>query len=106
MKGSARNPFLLHLDQFFYAFNHFFWRKLRETKLSVRTVHSFEVFVWAEQHHAVIVGDISFEAFKALDAVVKGRICRVQFKRLISLDDRTLPSSVVDIIINVNHVIG
>ena len=72
----------------------------------MRVIHSIEVFVGAEQHYAVVMGDISFHSLEALYTVVESGVSWVQFKRLIGLDDGGLPSSIVDIIIYLQHIVG
>jgi hypothetical protein len=74
----------------------------------VAGVHAFEVFVDTVQNNilGVFLTFIGFAPFKALDTVVKSGVCRVEFERLNRLDDRSLPSTVVLIVVAVEHVVG
>ena len=96
----VRDPSFLCSDKFLKAFKHFSCRKLREPELSMGAIHPFEVLVGSEQHHSIIVCDISLESFKAFNAVMKSCICWVEFEGLVSFNEWSLPATVVYIIVN------
>ena len=72
----------------------------------MRVVHSVKVLVWSKEHNAIIVSDVSLEPLKAFNTIVQSCICRVKLEWLVSLNDGLLPSSIVNIVINLKHVIG
>lgn len=106
MHGSARNPSLLNLDELLEAFKHLLRVVLWEPKLSVRAVHTLEVLVRAVKHGAIVVSDVCLHALEALDGVVKGGIRWVELKWLVLLNRGLLPTSIVHIIVDLEHVVG
>lgn len=106
MERSTGNPLALFADEFLEALYHFLAVEFSESKLSVRDVHALEVLVWTEEQGAVIMSDICLETLEAFDAVMEGRVGRVELKWLVSLNQRSLPSTVVHVIVNFEHVVS
>ena len=106
MQRSAWDPTLLQSNEFLKALCHFWSGELSEPKLLMRLVHSFKVLVWSEKHHTFIMSDVSLESLKAFDTIVQSGISRVKLKRLISLYNGLLPSSIMNIVVDLEHVIG
>ena len=51
------------------------------------------------------MSDVCLHSLEALDAVVKSGICGVKFKWFICLDQWSLPTAIVYIVINLEHVV-
>ena len=98
-------PVFFDLHQFFQALQHFPSVEGRKSQLFVGDIHPFEVFIGPEQSDSLIVSDVSFEALETLNAVVQCRIGRVQLERLIRLDHRLAPPSIVHIVVDIQNVV-
>ena len=102
----VRDPVLLKLNQLTAALKHFKAVKSWNAKLNVRLVHPSEVLVSSEHDNLVVDGTVGLTALKALNRVVKRSIRRVKLKSLVGDDLRLLPSSIVEIVVAFEHVIG
>jgi len=72
----------------------------------MRVIHSFKVFVWAEEHHTVVMSNVGLQTFEEFNTIVESGIRRIQFKRLIGLDNGGLPPTIVNIVVNLKHVVS
>jgi hypothetical protein len=106
VKRASRNPFFFNFHKFLKTLNHLFGRELRESKLPMRCVHSFEVLIRTEEHNSIVVGDICFQSFEALNAIVQSSIRGIKLERLVSSDYRALPPTIVRIVVNLQHVVS
>jgi hypothetical protein len=71
----------------------------------MRVIHALEVLVCAEKHNSIIMSNVSLETLKALNTIVESSVGRVKLEGLIGLDDRSLPTAIVHIVINFKHII-
>ena len=102
----VRDPVLFKFDELSAALKHLKSIESGNAELQVRLVHSAEILIRAEHHYFIVHCAIRFRTFKALDRVVQSRICRVKFKSLIWNNLRSLPSTVLEIKIDFQHMIG
>lgn len=72
----------------------------------MRGVHSLEVLIWAVEHQFVIMCVISFKTLEAFNAIVKCSVCRVYLEWGVRFDNGSLPTSIVDVVINLEYVIS
>ena len=72
----------------------------------MRLVHSVEVSVHSEHFNSTVFGPVCLGSFKALNRVVEGSVGRVKVEGFILYNLRTLPASVMEVIIYLQHVVG
>jgi len=71
------------------------------------SVHPFKVLLRSEHENPLFVmRHICFQSFKALNTVVECGIARVKLKRLIWLDHRREPATIVEVIVYIQDVVG
>jgi hypothetical protein len=80
--------------------------KSRNTKLLVAGVHSTEVAINAVHDHALVNCFVGLGSFETLDGVVKCSVLGHKFEWLVLHDLGSLPTSIVVIVIDLQHVIG
>ena len=102
-----RNPVFVKFQKCPCAFDHLVDIKLRKTKLFVARVHPLEILVNAEHLNTLWIGmiSISLGSFKALNGIVQGSICWIKLERLNWSDPRVLPSSIILVVITMQHMI-
>jgi len=72
----------------------------------MRLVHSVEVSVYSEHFNSPVFCPVCLGSFKALNRVVEGSVSRIKGEGLIGYNLRTLPASVMEVIIYLKHVIS
>lgn len=72
----------------------------------MRRVHPVKVSVYSKHDYSAIVCLVSLSTFEALDGVVESSVSRVQVEGLISYNFRALPTSVIKVIIYLQHIVG
>ena len=72
----------------------------------MRGVHSLEILIRTEEHDPIVVGYVGFQSLKALNTVVQGGVCGVELKGLVCANHGALPSTIVRIVINVEHIVS
>ena len=72
----------------------------------MRLIHAPEVLVGAEHDHFIVDCSVSFRTLEALNSVVNRSISRVQLEAFVRLNDRCLPAAVVQIKVDLEHVVS
>jgi hypothetical protein len=107
MHRPSRHPLSIQIKQCLSALDHLINVELREAKLSMRAVHPFEVFVDPIHNQLCVIFsmNVCFSAFEALDTVVKSSVRRIELKVFERLNPWGLPTSVVHIVITMEHMV-
>jgi hypothetical protein len=72
----------------------------------VRYIHSLKVLVRSEEQHLSIISDIGFGSFETLNTILESSISRVHLEWFIWSNDWLLPSSIVDIVVNIENIVS
>lgn len=107
MHRSVWNPVTLQIEKLTGTFYHLVDVELRETELPVATVHSFEVLVDPVHNRSfwILRVNICLSTLKTLYSIMQSSICWIQLEVSNGLDSRSLPASIIFIIVAVKHMI-
>jgi len=72
----------------------------------MRIIHTLKVLVRAEKHGAIVMGDVGFQTLEALNGVVKSGVSGIKLEGLVCLNQGSLPSPIVNIIVYLKHVVS
>jgi len=106
MHRTFRDPIFLYLQQLFCCFNHLMNIECGDSQLKVTLVHSSEIAIDSVSHNSSIYCFVSFCTFKTLYAVVKCCIFWHQLERYIWNNHRSLPATILTVIIDFQHVVS
>lgn len=101
----VRNPILFEFNEMSAALKHLKSVKCRNAQLQMRLIHSPEILIRAEHHDLIVHCAVCLRPLKAFNRIVQCGIGRVDFKWLIRHDFRSLPSAIIQIKIDLKHVI-
>lgn len=105
MHRAVRDPVLFNLYELFCCCHHLVNIEVCESQLGMRRIHPATVLVEAVHEYALVNRFVSLGALKALDTVVKSSILRHQVERSVGNDLRLLPTTVMVVVVDFEHVV-
>ena len=72
----------------------------------MRLIHAPKVLVSAEHDNFIVDCSVCFCTLETLNGIMDRSICRVQFEARVGLNDRRLPTAVVQVEVDLEHVIS
>jgi len=104
--GPVGDPIFLKLNKLLRAIHHLMNIKSGNTKLFMASIHASEVLVNAEQLNAIIYSLVRFSTLEALNWVVQSSVFGHELEWFIRHNLGPLPTTIVIIVINFEHVVG
>ena len=100
------DPVLFNLNKATTALKHLKSIESWDAKLQVRLVHTLKVLVRAIHYNLVIDCAVSLGTLKTLNGVMQGGIRGLKHERLVRLDLWLLPATIVQIVVDLEHIVS